>query len=443
MISSFGKFRLLQRIGGGRLSQVFRIGRIWGEEAAPRVVLKRVAPELIGERAFVKLVAREAGLLSRLTHPNLCACQEMGVIDGCAFLTLDLVDGCTLRALLRRLAQIEIRLATSAVLAAAAQAAEVLDYLHRRCPMPLIHLDLSPQNVMFSREGQLKLIDFGIARFLDGHDPPPLEGRIAGTVGYMSPEQARGEKRIDARADQYALGILLWEMLGGRRLFAGNTPQTWRRMRQGDVPSLRSVAPSVAQDLARLLERLLASRPADRFTDFGVVGDELTHLSSSLHSGRRPLAALINRLMNETDFDPFDVVLRSQKSDEELEQAREAVAALHHDLPPVAASLGQEEEEDDDDDGEQDETSPPVLGDIPTGEVSIENYEELSISVDHGDGTPSAQMRAIVPLGGGNGQQGKLAPDAAPESPFLEPSASFDVALPKRRRRKRKAGARR
>lgn len=237
MISSFGKFRLLQRIGGGRLSQVYRIGRIWGEEAAPRVVLKRVAPELIGEPAFVTLVAREAGLLSRLTHPNLCACQEMGVIDGCAFLTLDLVDGCTIRALLRRLAQMEIRLATSAVLATAAQAAEVLDYLHRRCPTPLIHLDLSPQNVMISREGQLKLIDFGIARFLDGHDPPPLEGRIAGTVGYMSPEQARGDKRIDARADQYALGILLWEMLSGRRLFAGNTPETWRRMRHGEAPS--------------------------------------------------------------------------------------------------------------------------------------------------------------------------------------------------------------
>ncbi|MBW2733106.1 MAG: protein kinase, partial [Deltaproteobacteria bacterium] len=174
MSQTFGKFKIIERIGGGRLSQVFRIDRNWSSTAAePQIVLKRVAPELIAERAFVQLVTREAGVLSRLSHENLCVCQEMGVIDGCAFLTLEQVDGCTLRALLRRLSQMRIGLTTSAVLAIAYQAARVLDYLHRQCSTPLAHLDLSPQNVMITRDGTLRLIDFGIARFLSGDDPPP------------------------------------------------------------------------------------------------------------------------------------------------------------------------------------------------------------------------------------------------------------------------------
>ena len=424
MSTQFGKFRLLQRIGGGRLSQVFRIDRIWGQTAPPKVVLKRVAPELIGEQAFVRLVAREAGLLTRLDHENLCTCDEMGVIDGCAFLTLDLVDGCTLRALMRRLSRMDLRLPTSAVLAVAAQAARVLDYLHRRCPTPLVHLDLSPQNVMISRGGELKLIDFGIARFLDGHDPPPLDGRIAGTVGYMSPEQARGERHLDARADQFGLGVLLWEMLTGRRLFPGSKADTWKRMRLGDTPPLRHVLPGVAEELAQVIDRLLHADRAERFTDFAAFGQQLSRLSSDIDSGQRPLAALTSRLMGETDFDPFDHVRRNRggrgPSDKEanegaplVDESSSSHLSSEHPIPQIF--------------------DPGTLPDIPTGEVSIDNYAELSIAVDHhGEGTPSEQMRAIVPTPTeppAAAAEAQSKGDSAPESPFLESSASFDLVF--------------
>ncbi len=418
--TNFGKFRLLQRIGGGRLSQVFRIGKIWRQTSASKVVLKRVAPELIGEASFVRLVAREAGLLTRLSHENLCACEEMGVIDGCAFLTLDLVDGCTLRALMRRISRMELHLPTSAVLALAGQAARVLDYLHSRCPTPLVHLDLSPQNVMVSREGQLKLIDFGIARFLDGHDPPPLDGRIAGTVGYMSPEQARGERHLDARADQFGLGVLLWEMLSGRRLYPGNQSETWRRMRAGETTPLQEVLPGVAPELAQVIDRLLEADPADRYTDLGVCCDQLSKLTSDIESGRRPLAALTSRLMDETDFDPFDHVRRARdgRGPSEGEAARQ--------VPTIdTSSAGHLSSE-----HPFPLPNPESTADIPTGEVETDNYAELSIAVDHGEGTPSDQMRAIVPVASKpvverQPQRG----DGAPDSPFLEPSASFDVSF--------------
>lgn len=384
--SSFGKFKLLQRIGGGRLSEVYRISSLFAKGGKiPSVVLKRVSPALIAENTFVQLVAREAGLLSRLEHENLCLCDEMGVIDGCAFLTIDLVDGCTLRALMRRLSKMGIRLPTSAILAIATQAAQVLQYLHVRAETPVIHLDLSPQNVMISREGTLKLIDFGIARYIDGHDPPPLSGKIAGTVGYMSPEQARGDSKIDARADQFALGILLWEMFAGQRLYPGGNEYAWARMCRGETPPISSILPTISPELGNAIDKLLEAKPSDRYPDMTAFLQVLTSLSSSPLSGKRPLAALTNRLMNDDDFDPFDVVERKR-----------------HSAPNI----------------------PPK--DIPTGELALDHYDEISIDVDHGAGTPSEQMRAIVP---DKVEQPiyTIKSEEDLDSPFLEPSASFDM----------------
>lgn len=357
MTSAFGKFKLLERIGGGRLSQVFRVARSSGHRGA-NVALKRVAPALLHEETFANLVVREAALLSQLTHPHLCICYEMGVIDGCAFLTLELVHGCTLRALLRRMSELEAALSTSALLAIGRQLADVLDYLHRRAPTPLVHLDLSPQNVMIAKDGTVKLIDFGFARFLDGHDPPPLSGQIAGTVGYMSPEQATAADRLDAHADQFGLGILLWEIRHGRRLFRGNTAETWRRMRNGDIP----LSDTDNQELDQVLLRMLAANPNERFLHLGEACEALRQISSA-DAGIRPLSALVTRLLDDPGFDRFDAV--------NLER-----------------------------------TPTPVV-DIPTGEMQIDSYAELEIIVDHGAG-PGDQLRAVV-VG-----------DEPPDSPFLE-----------------------
>ena len=364
MIQHFGKFVLVQRIGGGRLSQVFRVGRQGVTGPAPKVALKRVNPALIGEPDFVQLLAREAGLLAQLAHGSLCTCQELGVIDGCAFMTLDLVDGCTLRALLRHVSQRGAKLPASAVLALGRQLVEVLRYLHGEAPVPLVHLDLSPQNVMVSRAGGLKLIDFGIARQLDGKNPPPVGGRIAGTVGYMSPEQARGAP-LDARADQFGLGILLWEMLAGHRLFRGNTADTWQRMRGGQTPAPSVFLHDVPEGVVGLLARLMRPDPEWRYRDMDEVAREMEATASPL-GGTRPLAALVQHLMEDAAFDPFDVV-----------RAPEAE---------------------------------PVVMDIPAGEQSTTEYADLQIQVDFGAGSPGSMIRAVVP---------DRAPPP-PSSPFLE-----------------------
>ncbi len=367
METCFGKFRLVKHIGGGRLSQVFKVAPQHLEDEDSHVALKRVTPAMIGEPAYVQLVVREAKVLTRLDHEHLCRCMELGVVDGSAFLTMDLVDGCTLRAVLRRLAQQGERMPRTAVVGQGYQLAVVLEYLHRQCDHPLVHLDLSPQNVMISRRGDLKLIDFGLARYLDGHNPPPLGGKIAGTVGYMSPEQASGGE-IDAQADQYGLGVLLWEMLANQRLFRGNSAETWNRMRAGDIPDADRVFPSLPRKLTNTLYRMLQADPAKRFPHMGAVADALEGCSSSPRRGKNMLAEVVQGMMEDPNFDPFD--------------SRRPAAPAADAAQDIPAGAGRTDEDD--------------------------GYAELSIQVDHGAGSPTSQVRAAIPT------------DAPEDSPFLE-----------------------
>jgi len=224
---------------------------------------------------------------------------------------------------------------------------------------------------MITRAGVLKLIDFGIARYLDGLDPPPLAGRIAGTIGYMSPEQARGDEPLDARADQYGLGVLLWELCFGQRLFRGNTAETWRRMRTGELLDVEPLAARPAE-LLELIARLLAADPAERFATMADVGDALSSLRFAVSTDDAPLATLLEHLLDDPTFDRFDAV----------------------NLRPA----------------------PELPRDIPTGEIDIDGYEELVIEVDQGEGTPAAKVRAVVP-----GSEAARTRSRRPSSsPFLE-----------------------
>lgn len=372
MSSTFGKFRLYEHIGGGRLSEVYRV--------APGVALKRVMPSVATDESFVQLIVREAGLMTRIVHPNLCSCHEMGVVDGAAFLTLDLVDGCTLRALMRRISQQGIVVSDAAILALGRQLAGVLDYLHRAAPRPLMHLDLSPQNVMITRDGVIKLIDFGIARYVDGRDAPPLAGRIAGTIGYMSPEQASAREPLDVRADQYGLGVLLWELAWAERLFRGNTPETWQRMRSGtllDVPV--AVAPEAGRSraLRAVILTLLRAEAGQRFSTMAGAYNAMSSVGGN-GDGQASLAALVAQLLADPSFDRFDAV----------------------NLRPRL------------------QVPEPHDAEIPTGEADIDGYEELVIAVDHGDDTPAAQVRAVLPEA--VAPAAALAKPCSPSSPFLE-----------------------
>jgi serine/threonine-protein kinase len=185
-------------------------------------VIKQILPELAGKPAFVELLIREAKLAARLTHANVVQVTDLGRHEGQLFLAMEYVEGFDLNDLLRRCSRSKTPLPVEFALLIVAETLRALDYAHRRCddegnPLGLVHRDVSPSNVLVSFEGEVKLCDFGIAHANEAAGEAAGE-QIQGKAGYMSPEQARGEP-LDARADVFSAGVILWELLAGHRYY--------------------------------------------------------------------------------------------------------------------------------------------------------------------------------------------------------------------------------
>src|SRR5512135_195666 len=189
---------------------------------AKEVALKLIRADLAAEPELARLFVQEARLASRLGHANVVQVFEFDEVGGRPYLAMELVRGRTLRQLTDRCRETGRRLGLARAVHLAAEVARALAYAHRLSdggvPLGIVHRDVSPQNVLLSFEGEVKLADFGIARVLGAaeHTAP---GTVKGKLSYMAPEQARGEP-VDGRADLFALGVLLWELCAGRRLFA-------------------------------------------------------------------------------------------------------------------------------------------------------------------------------------------------------------------------------
>jgi serine/threonine protein kinase len=233
------------------------------------VVLKKVLPHLACNPEFIDMFLDEARIASLLDHPNVVRIYEVGRSDHEYFLAMELVQGKPLQALLRKAhetqaSMLEPRLAAFIV----AQAAAGLHHAHNLTDplgntLGLVHRDVSPQNILLSFEGSVKVIDFGVARAL-GRITETQTGGMKGKFGYMSPEQARGED-LDLRADIFALGVVLWESVTGRRLFQrDNDLATMRALIYDPIPKPSSVVP-VAEGLEAIILRALTRDPAVRF----------------------------------------------------------------------------------------------------------------------------------------------------------------------------------
>lgn len=231
-----GKYRLIEPIASGGMADVYR-----AEVAGPEGFVKEVALKVVrGDHSqgsdFVRMFIQEARLASRLAHANIVQVFDFDRVEGRYLIAMEFVHGRTLRAVVERCRETGLRLGVARPVLVAAEVGKALAYAHRPPEAGgvagLVHRDVSPHNVLISFEGEVKLADFGIARALNatGLTEP---GTIKGKLAYMSPEQARGE-RVDARADLFSLGVVLWELLAGRRLFA----------RDGDAATIAAVLAS-------------------------------------------------------------------------------------------------------------------------------------------------------------------------------------------------------
>jgi serine/threonine-protein kinase len=238
-VRTFGKYRLLERVASGGMAEVWRAEAPGAEGFVKEVALKLIRGDHHARGGFERMFIQEARLASRLTHANIVQVFDFDQVDGRYYIAMEFVRGHTLRDVVDRCHELGLRLGLARSVHVCAEVARALAYAHRfeeggrpaglaprvapgkeggSTGAALVHRDVSPQNVLLSFEGEVKLTDFGIARAL-GAAEETAPGTIKGKLAYMAPEQARGES-VDGRADVFAMGVLLWELCTGRRLFA-------------------------------------------------------------------------------------------------------------------------------------------------------------------------------------------------------------------------------
>jgi tetratricopeptide (TPR) repeat protein len=280
-----GRFEVIGELGEGGMGRLFRardprLGR--------EVALKLLADRFSDSPQHLARFEKEALAASALNHPNVVTVFEVGEHEGHPWIGMELVEGTTLRAFLA-----EGPPSMRSLVNVAAQVAEGLAAAHEA---GIVHRDLKPENVMVTRSGLVKILDFGLAK----RARPPIEeehstedhslltgpGHVVGTIGYMSPEQARGLD-IDFRSDQFSFGTILYEMLGGRRPFRGHTPlDTLTAILDQEPEDLSRLAPQVPEALARVVQRCLAKKPEGRYPSTHDLARDLAAVRERLNASR-------------------------------------------------------------------------------------------------------------------------------------------------------------
>jgi eukaryotic-like serine/threonine-protein kinase len=251
------------------MAEVFRAESAGLEGFKKQVAIKRVLPHLSEKKKFISMFLDEARLSAHLSHSNCVQVFDIGVGDNAYFIVMEYVDGADLKAVVETLKKQKRELAIEDAVFIAIKICEGLCYAHELVdseghPFGVVHRDVSPPNVLMTKYGEIKIVDFGLAKAssqLEKSEP----GIIKGKFSYLSPEAALG-KEVDHRTDIFAVGIILWEMLSSRRLFMGDTDfATVKLVQQAVVAPLSKVNPNVPPDLERIVNRALARDPAQRY----------------------------------------------------------------------------------------------------------------------------------------------------------------------------------
>ncbi len=345
----FGRYLLFDRIGRGGMADIY-LARVETElGVARRVVVKQILPELVRDAHFARMLVDEAKLVSDLRHANIAQVLDLGREGERLFIAMEYVEGFDLNQLLRALTQRRIALPAEFALFLVREVLASLDFAHRATgdggrPLGIVHRDVSPSNVLVSFEGEVKLCDFGIAKALGApavtapSEPRSTEegsgerSRIAGKAAYMSPEHARGEE-LDARADIFSAGIVLWELCAGRRLYRGSEAEMLELARAGVVPPLPDRGLPAQPELQAILDRALAPDPGARWQTAAEMGRAL----DAYAMGAKLFASQLRFASFLSDHFEADVV--------RLRRARERAAeALELGPPAVIAPVTPPEE---------------------------------------------------------------------------------------------------
>ena len=320
---AFGHYTLLDRIAVGGMAEVWK-ARMDGVAGFQKTVaIKRILPHLTENEEFERMFVDEAKLAAKLNHPNIIHIYDLGKIQQDYYIAMEYVEGRDLRSILNLAQRREQKMPHGLAGLIALRLASALEYAHRRRDgedqdLKLVHRDVSPQNVLISYEGDIKLCDFGIAKAMSTASHTQM-GALKGKIQYMSPEQAWG-KKVDSRSDLYSLGAILFEMLSGRRLYAGdNELSILEAVREGRADSPRAVEASVPEALNAVVEKALAKEPEERYQTAEAFRDDLAEAleKANLRPNNAELSAYLRRLSEPEPEAPVEATILQEETDEE------------------------------------------------------------------------------------------------------------------------------
>ena len=324
-----GRYELLFPLASGGMGAVYA-GRVVGREGIGRIVAVKVMLNRNPGDSDVQAFLSEARVTARLDHPNVVRTIELGEEQGSLFIAMELIRGQSLRKVLATLGRKKRHLPLGIIARVMIQAANGLHAAHELCdptgaPLELIHRDLSPDNILLSYSGQVLVSDFGVAKL--SNTASTHTGVVKGKFAYMSPEQVSAEP-LDRRSDIFALGILLWEALTGRRLFKGGTPrETVALILRGAVRDPKELRADVPERVARIALRCLEHSRDARYATAKEVADELRACvkETGFSSDEGDLAELLESL-----FATERAELEAKLDDTEL--AAKSRAAAHREV---------------------------------------------------------------------------------------------------------------
>lgn len=262
VLENFGKYILLERLAAGGMAEVYLAKSLGASGISKNIAIKRILPQYSENPEFIEMFKEEAKIAVNLNHGNVVSIFDFGVEKKQFFLVMEFVDGQNLRQVLNHLKKDSKQFTLDQIVYIIKEVAAGLDHAHRCIdattgrPLNITHRDMSPQNIMLSFGGEVKVVDFGIAK-AETQLEHTRTGTIKGKFGYMSPEQAEGNP-VDKRTDIFSLGIVLWELLANDRLFtASSEAATLKKIRECQIPSLRKLNPAIPPELERISNKAL------------------------------------------------------------------------------------------------------------------------------------------------------------------------------------------
>jgi serine/threonine-protein kinase len=337
----FGKYTLLRKLAAGGMAEIFLALHRSMAGFEKLVVIKRILPSMNQDAAFIDMLLHEARIAATLSHPNIVQIFDVGQVDGTFYIAMEHIHGEDIRSIvrgMRRKSVMEFPLehALAIVLGMCAG----LAYAHEKKDLEgrllgIVHRDISPQNVVVTFTGDVKIVDFGIAKSEKATGEDTKDGALKGKVPYMSPEQAAG-KDVDLRSDIFATGVVLFELTTGKRLFKGqNEFETLKLILESEYPAPSEVRPDYPKALERIVMRALAKRREDRYQ---TAREMQADLEAFVREDRIPVSTVALTHWMQMLFE--EKLAQQNEALQDIKQLADVIASQHTQYDPTATITG-------------------------------------------------------------------------------------------------------